>query len=163
MLESLRNNISWRAIGLAGIGGGTAFLLTNLVLTPLMLEVDASLILRYFASLVLGDGVLVEWSNTTLIIGVIVHYVLSMLFAMLIAFVIHRWGLLVGIIGGTIMGLALYGINIYTMTVFFPWFFAINNSVLLISHIVFGAVTGGIYEMFDTYDLPLVANEEAAA
>jgi hypothetical protein len=42
------------------------------------------------------------------------------------------------------------------MTLFFEWFFAINSVVLLLSHVLFGAVAGGVYELFDHYDLPLV-------
>jgi uncharacterized membrane protein YagU involved in acid resistance len=104
-----------------------------------------------------------EGNSTTLIVGIIVHYVLSLLFALLIAIVIHRWGLWVGIIGGAIMGLAIYAIDFYTMTAFFPWFFAINNVILLVGHVVYGAVTGGIYETFDHYDLPLRNTEEVQA
>jgi hypothetical protein len=70
----------------------------------------------------------------------------------LIAVVIHRWGLLVGIIGGGIMGIAIYLLNLYFFTVLFEWFFAINSSVLLLSHILFGATAGGVYELFDQYD-----------
>jgi hypothetical protein len=92
---------------------------------------------------------------SVVVVGVIVHYALSILFALVIALVIHRGGLWFGIIGGAILGLAIYSINLYTMTVFFEWFFAIHNTALLISHIVFGAVAGGVYEMFDHFDLPI--------
>jgi hypothetical protein len=79
---------------------------------------------------------------------------------LVIAIVVHRWGLIVGIVGGAILGLAIYGINLYAMTTFFTWFFALNNRVLLLSHILFGAVAGGVYELFDHYDLPLVTEEK---
>ena len=154
MLQSIQRNISWRAIPLAGLTAGTAFLLTNLTLTLAVLEVGPGLVLRYFAGLVLGSDVLIDPSLSVAIVGVLVHYVLSMLFALVIAIVVHRWGLGVGVVGGAILGLALYGINIYTMTVFFEWFFAINSTVLLLSHVIFGAVAGGVYELFDHYDQP---------
>jgi hypothetical protein len=153
MIEAIQKNVTWRAIPVAGFVAGTAFLLVNILLTPLVLEVDPSLILRYFGALVLGSGVLTESGSGAIVVGVIVHYVLSMIFTLLVTIVIHRWGLLIGIIGGAIMGLALYGINLYTMTVFFEWFFAINSNVLLLSHVVFGAVAGGVYELFDHYDI----------
>ncbi|MEQ8677812.1 MAG: hypothetical protein RLP44_11815 [Aggregatilineales bacterium] len=152
MIGAIQKNVTWRAIPIAGFAAGTAFLLINLILTPLILEVDPTVILRYFGALVLGSDVLTESGNNAILVGVIVHYVLSMLFTLLVTIVIHRWGLLVGIIGGALMGLALYGVNLYTMTVFFEWFFAINSSVLLLSHVIFGAVAGGVYELFDHYD-----------
>jgi hypothetical protein len=150
----MQKNMSWRAVLIAGLAAGTAFLVTNVVLLPLFVNVDPGLSLRYIASLVMGPGVLTQTDNPTLIaiVGTVIHYALSLLFALIVAIVVHRWGLLVGIVGGAVLGLALYGINLYTMTVFFTWFFALNNTVLLISHILFGAVAGGVYELFDHYD-----------
>jgi hypothetical protein len=154
MRKTSYSNLDGRAVLIAGLGGGTLFLLTILLFTPVVLGVDASLVLRYFASLVQGSDVLTDGNSTVLVVGVIVHYVLSVLFALLIAIVIHRWGLLIGILGGALMGLAIYAFNYYTMTLFFPWFFAVNNIVLLVGNMVYGAVTGGIYEVFDHYDVP---------
>jgi uncharacterized membrane protein YagU involved in acid resistance len=145
MLHAIQKNMTWRAVLIAGLVAGTVFLLTNVFLMPLVVEVDPILSLRYFASLPLGRGVLTQTDNTTMIavIGVLIHYVFSLLFALVIAIVVHRWGMIVGIVGGAILGLAIYGINLYAMTVFFTWFFALNNTVLLLSHVLFGAVAGG--------------------
>ena len=163
MWQSIQRNVTWRAIPIAGFVAGTVFLLVNVILTPLLLEVDATLIIRYFASLVLGSSVLTEDSVSTLAVGLVVHYVLSMVFALVIAIVIHRWGFIVGLIGGAILGLAIYGINLYTFTLLFEWFFAMHSNVLLLSHVLFGATAGAIYELFDHYDVPfeLEVNDEA--
>jgi hypothetical protein len=155
MRKTSYSNLDGRAVLIAGLGGGTIFLLTILLFTPTVLGVNASLILRYFASLLMGSEVITDGNSATLLVGVIIHYILSVIFALIIAIVIHRWGLLIGILGGALMGLAIYAINYYTMTVFFPWFFAVNNIVIVVGHMVYGAVTGGIYETFDHYDLPL--------
>jgi hypothetical protein len=154
-MGEMARNITWRAILIAGIAAGTAHLLINVVFTPLVLNVDAMLVLRYFASLLLGDDILMNSNPVLALAGIIVHYLIALLLTGVIAFVVHRWGLLVGVVGGAVLGLAFYGINLYTMTLFFPWFFAINSSVLLVSHVVFGVVAGGVYELFDRYDQPL--------
>jgi hypothetical protein len=154
---SLQAHMSWRAIPIAGLIAGTVHLVLTLALTPVFFNVDATLMLRYFGSLVLGSDVLLQNDAATLIVGVIVHYALSLLFALVIAVVVHRWGLLVGIIGGALLGLAFYGINIYLFTRllgWFDWFYAVATPVLLLSHIAFGAVAGGVYELFDHYDVP---------
>ena len=156
-MNSLLRHVTWRAVLISGLVAGTLFLLTTVILAPAILKVDAALTLRYFAALVLGSKALTQTGSSVLITGIIVHYVLSLVFALIIAVVVHRWGLAVGIIGGAILGVALYGINLYTVTLLFPWFFAINSTVILLSHAIFGAVAGGVYEMFDHYDLPITA------
>ncbi len=155
MLEAIQKNMTWRAVPIAGFVAGTVFLLMNMLLNPIIYDIDGFFILRYFGAIVLGSDVLLDASALELIIGVLVHYVLSIVFTLVITIVIHRWGLMVGIIGGALLGLAIYAINFFTMTVFFEWMFAINGTLLVISHIVFGAVAGGIYESLDTFDLPL--------
>ncbi|GAB5493189.1 MAG: hypothetical protein Phog2KO_34040 [Phototrophicaceae bacterium] len=152
MIEAIQRNVTWRAIPIAGIVGGTVFLLINMIFNPLLYGIDAFFILRYFGSLVLGTDALMDSSPLVLVVGALVHYFLSILFTLFIAILVHRWGLLVGIIGGGLIGLGIYLINFYTMTILFEWMFAINNTLIVISHIAFGAVAGGIYEMMDSYD-----------
>jgi hypothetical protein len=153
LLRSLRKNITWRAIPIAGLAGGTAFLLFDVLLTPLVHKVNGVLVLRYIASLVLGNKAVMDGGAGVVLVGIVVHYVLSLFFALVIAVVVHRWGLRVGIIGGAILGLAFYGINLYTITLLFPWFVAINSLILLLSHVLFGMVAGGVYESLDKYDV----------
>ncbi len=153
MLKSIQKNVTWWAVLLAGIVAGIAFFVANILFSNI---ITPSLLLRYIASLVMGSDVLTNGNSMVLIVGGIVHLVLSLLFALVISIVIHRWGLLVGIIGGGILGLSLYAINLYALTLLFPWFFAINTPSLLISHVIFGAVAGGVYELFDHFDMPLL-------
>jgi hypothetical protein len=154
-MNSILRHVTWRAVLISGLVAGTLFLLADLVFAPIVTNVSAALTLRYFAALVLGSKVLTQTGTSILITGIVVHYVLSLVFALVIALVVHRWGLVVGIIGGAILGVAFYGINLYTVTLLFPWFFAINSTVILLCHAVFGAVAGGVYEMFDHYDMPI--------
>lgn len=161
MLDAIRRNVTWKAIPIAGLAAGTVFLLINMIFNPIVLGIDALFILRYFAALILGADALTDAGELIIVVGILVHYALSLLFAVVIAIIIHRWGLWVGIIGGAILGLSLYAINLYTMTVFFPWFFAINNTILAVSHVLFGAVAGGVYESLDHFDLPLMQEVQA--
>jgi hypothetical protein len=154
-MNSILRHVTWRAVLFAGLVAGTLFLVADLIFAPIVTKVSATLMLRYFAALVLGSKVLVQSGSGIIITGIVVHYVLSLVFALVIALVVHRWGLIVGIVGGAIIGVAIYGINLYTVTLLFPWFFAINSTVILLCHAIFGAVAGGVYEMFDHYDMPL--------
>jgi hypothetical protein len=155
MLQTIQRNVTWRAIPLAGLVAGTVFIVT------LLLEASPALFLRYIASLVLGEAVLTDTSPGVLVVGALVHYALSLLFTLVITIVVHRWGLLVGIVGGGLLGLCIYAINLYTFTLLFPWFFAIDSPILILSHLLFGMTAGGIYELFDHYDVPLFAEDPA--
>jgi hypothetical protein len=65
------------------------------------------------------------------------------------AFIVHRWRMLVSVLGGALFGLALYLINFFTFTTFFPWFYPARNWPFAAVHILFGAVAGGIYELLE--------------
>jgi hypothetical protein len=108
---------------------------------------------RYVAAMVMGEGVLpppATFAVGPVLVAVIIHFILSILFALLLAFIIHRWGLLVGILGGALFGLALYAINYYTFSSFlFPWFYASRTWMDIVAHLLFGAVAGGIYELLE--------------
>ena len=84
-------------------------------------------------------------------VGVLVHMALSLVYALLLAFIIHRWGLIVGILGGALFGLAIYVINYYTFTYLFPWFFPLRSWLVLATHVFFGATAGGIYEALERH------------
>jgi len=163
MLDSIQRNVTWRAIPIAGVVAGTGFLLATLLLTPILLDIKGIVFLRYSAGLLLGSDSVTDTSNSVLVVGLLVHYALSMVAALVIAIVVHRWGLLVGVVGGALLGAAIYAINFFTITTFVEWFYAIHSDAILISHILFGAVAGGVYELFDHYDRPMFPAAEAPA
>lgn len=154
-MDAIQRNVAWKAIPVAAIVAGTVFLAMMMILNPIMYGIDSMFILRYFGSIGMGSDVLVESTTTAMVVGVLVHYLLSLVFTLVISIVVHRWGMIVGIVGGGLLGLAIYAINFYTMTFFFEWMFAIQSVLLVITHIVFGAVAGGVYEALDTYDEPI--------
>jgi hypothetical protein len=160
MWQSIQRNMAWRAIPIAALAAGTVFLIPILIFAPLFMQISPALFLRYMGSLVLGSNTLVDTGVLPIIIGLILHYALALFYTFIIAVVVHRWGLAVGIIGGGLLGLCFYAINLFTMTMIFPWFFAVNGPILLISHVLFGMVAGGVYEALDDYDLPLTTRTQ---
>jgi hypothetical protein len=107
---------------------------------------------RLLATIVLGRAALdgdVTPVATALGVGIAVHLVLGLVFAFVISFTLHRWGFWVGLIGGGLFGLALYAINTYTMSRFFPEFFYYRSWFMVGLHVVFGALCGGIYEALE--------------
>jgi len=147
----MRQVVDWRAAVWAGVISGVVFLVINMLLTKFYVG-SPWVIVRLAASLVMGTRVVpppATFDAAILLAALAVHVPLSILFASIIAAILHRWGLLVGIVGGAIFGLALYAINFYTFSYFFPWFFPMRSWIMAVSHLIFGACAGGIYESLE--------------
>jgi hypothetical protein len=147
-----RQIVDWGAAIRAGFIAGFFFLLANLVFMALSFGANGWVLIRQLASILLGEGILAPpaaFDAVATIVALLVHFALSVGYALLIAYVIHRGGMITGIVGGALLGVAFYAINVYTLTVFYPWLFALRNGVFLASHVLFGALAGGIYEALE--------------
>jgi ABC-type cobalamin transport system permease subunit len=148
----MRQLMDWRAALWAGVIAGVIFLLLNLFLVSGLVGSSPWVLIRLMASALLGPGIQAPpatFDLGALVAALVTHFVLSIGFALLVAFALHRWGLVVGILGGALFGLALYFFNFYTLTYFFPWFFTFRGWPLLLTHVVFGATAGGVYELLE--------------
>lgn len=144
--------VDWRAAFFAGLTAGTVFLLLNLFVVPGQGAAGPWVMLRLFGSMLLGKEVLAPpatFHAGALAAAVATLYVLSFAAAALLAVIIHRYGLWVGILGGALYGLALFAINMYTLTYFFPQFLVLNGMPFLWAHVIFGALAGGVYEALE--------------
>jgi len=74
-----------------------------------------------------------------------VHFPLSILYAVILAWIIHRWATGRAIWVGAAFGLVLYLVNFYGFTAIFPWFAMARNWVSIVSHILFGMVAAWAY------------------
>jgi hypothetical protein len=150
--------VDWSAAVWAGLIAGTVFLFVNLVLGPMAYGGSVWVWIRLLASPILGPDVLAPpatFHGGALAAALVVQYALSMVFTLTIAYILHRWGLWVGVLGGAVLGLAFYLIDIYTFTYFFPWFYALAGWVMALSHVLFGAFAGGVYELLEVEEWEL--------
>jgi len=146
-----RQLVDWRAAVIAGLAAGCVFLALEMILTARAVG-SPWVFVRLVAAIALGRGVLpppATFDGGVLAAALAIHLPLSIAFGCLIAFVIHRGGLAAGIVGGAALGLALYAINFWSLSYFFPWFATMKSGISLISHIAFGAVAGGVYELLE--------------
>ena len=147
----LRQAVDWRAAIWAGLIGGAAFLAAIIVLPWLALG-DRWLGMRIMASVVLGPSAVPPPDAFRIEVGLAalgVCLVLSVVFACVVAFVVHRGGMAAGFVGGALIGLALYAINFYTLSYFAPWLFPLRSWMLLVAHAIYGALVGLTYELLE--------------
>ena len=140
-----------RAATIAGLFAAVLSLMLGMGVLQVLNE-NAFGLPRLLATIVLGRDALdptLTPNSTALLVGGAVHLVLGLVFAFLISFTLHRWGFWVGLIGGGLFGLALYAINTYTMSRFFPEFYHYRSWFMVGLHVVFGALCGGIYESLE--------------
>jgi hypothetical protein len=145
----LRLIMDWRAAVIAGVIAGLLTMLLWIILLALTTGGSLWAPFHHVAAILLGENSLtpsqsIDWQ--IVLTGMVIHMVLAVFYAVILAFIVHRWGLAVGIIGGAIFGLALYAINYYTFTALYPWFYPLRSWIALVGHIFFGAVAGGVYE-----------------
>ena len=148
----VRHVMDWKAAVLAGLIAGAVFLVVLLIAYPLATGGTPWTIFRFIGAMILGEAVLpppTSFDAGIVITAVIVHFTLAVLYTLVLAFIVHRWRLLVSVIGGALFGLALYLINFFTFTFFFAWFYPARAWPFSLVHILFGAVAGGIYELLE--------------
>lgn len=144
--------LNWPAAIGAGIIAGVAFLILEMGL----LATTGGAVWgppRMMAAIVMGEGVLpppATYAPGIVAVGMIVHFVLSIIYAIILAAILQWWPLpiwpAVGL--GAAFGLLIFLVNFYGFTeLAFPWFAMARNWITLVSHIVFGAVLGGSYKL----------------
>lgn len=160
----LRQVMDWRAAVSAGLIAGAIFLVALLIIYPLATGGSPWILLRMIAAIALGQDALTPInapSASIAVVAVLLHFVLSLIYTLIVAFVVHRWGILLAVVVGSLIGLALYLINVFTFTIFFDWFTLARDWPFLVVHILFGAVAGGIYELLekDIYEVEYVGGD----
>ena len=152
--RAMRQIMDWRAAVIAGLLAGVLALALRVLLWVLVTGGSFWAPFYQSAAIFLGPESLAPVDAPQMgvvAVGVLVHMALSLVYALLLAFIIHRWGLIVGILGGALFGLAIYVINYYTFTYLFPWFFPLRSWLVLATHVFFGATAGGIYEALERH------------
>lgn len=147
----MRQLVDWRAALIAGIVSGIVFILVHSALFAIVLRTPF-VPLRIFAAFILGDGALPpppSFEAASAITGLIVMLVVSVLFACLVALILHRWGMLVGVIGGALLGAAFYYLLFYGISLAFPWIYPLRNWMTFVSLAILGATAGGVYEALE--------------
>ncbi len=150
---AVTNRLDSKAAIWAGVISGAVFMMVEMLMVQFVLGQSMWGPPRMIAAIAMGDGVLpppATFDVTILMVAMVVHFVLSIAFALILAPFIHRMGFGAALGVGALYGLALYLINFYGFTVIFPWFAMARNWVSIFAHIVFGFVAAWAYARLRT-------------
>lgn len=155
--------VDWRAVFWAALVAAVVFFLTTSFIVPLIVGGNVWVIVRLLSSILLGPDRLAPpatFDGTALIAGMSIHLLLSFVFTSILAIITHRWGLVTGILLGGLFGWSLYLINIYSLTIFFPWFAVMKHPAFLAAHVLFGMTSGGVYELLEVEPAGPIKNKK---
>lgn len=96
---------------------------------------------RLTAALVMGSGVLPPPSTPqwdVLLVATLIHFTLSIAYALIPAHLAGRLRTGPTLLVGASYGLLIYVVNLYGLTLLFPWFAVARDWVSLVTHLVFG-------------------------
>lgn len=82
-------------------------------------------------------------------VAMLIHMVMSIVLGLILATVLLAFRSSMAWLIGLLFGVALYYINFYGFTAFFPWFAQARGWIPLVSHAVFGLVLALIYRGMD--------------
>lgn len=144
----MRRGIHVKAAVWSGLIAGAAFLMIEMGLLALMGQSPWGPP-RMMAAVVLGQDVLpppATFDMGIVAVAMMVHFPLSIVFGIMFAFVGERLNLLPATVVGGLFGLAIYLVNFYGFTAWFPWFETARGIGSIVGHILYGAVLGFAYK-----------------
>ena len=145
----VESGMDWGAAGWAGLAAGAAFILLQTFSGLVFGEGGSTEAVRRLASVALGESVLSEeqpFTTLTFFAAAIVHIPLSLIYARVLAAIIHKLDMARALGVGALFGAILYFVNYYAVSDFFPWFISARGPEALVSHLVFGLLAAGIYK-----------------
>lgn len=145
---SIRGAPVLRSAVRAGLIAGTVFIALEMILVWLAISLNPVAPPLVIAAIVMGPevlpspGVLPGSDIIAIMAAILVHFVLSVALALIFRFIagalkLQGWTLLAG---GAGFGLLIYAVNVYGLTVVFPWLAMVRNWISIVAHVIFGLV-----------------------
>ncbi len=128
----------------AGLAGGAAFLVLELVLLPPTKHVGVDWFLRLVAALMAGPFTLSAPSTQ---VGAVIapalgmHASLSLAFGWIFCRMEDTLTFWQAIVGSVALGVGIYSFDFHVMTYLFPWFAMARGIATVIAHVAFGLTT----------------------
>jgi len=146
------HSINWSATIWASVIAGLVFAVLEVAMVPLFQGKSPWAPLHMIGAIALGPGAMA--SPDTFDIGIIatavvVHMLLAIVYGIVLAYIIMRFDTPMATIIGALYGLALYVINFYGFTKWFPWFADALDWISIFTHMVQSGLMAYLYKVFD--------------
>ncbi len=131
----------WKAAIWSGIIAGIVMLVLEFILNPLILDNSMWGPIRMMGSILLGKEVLpppATFDAGIFLAALAVHLPLSVVYGMIIGYLIRKISLAAALLVGIVIGYMIYLINFIGLAGLFPWFADARSWVQVIIHILFG-------------------------
>jgi hypothetical protein len=141
-------DIDWAAAGWAGLVAGAVYILVESALISLFSGGPNSDAVRRIAAIALGETTLPPSTPFTALVflsAMAVHLPLSLLYARVLAALVHGFSAPRAAVVGAGFGGLLYAVNFYAFARIFPWFAVARGWMTLSAHVVFGIVAAAAY------------------
>lgn len=140
--------ISFKSAIWSGLIAAIVMLMMEMILMALFTDMPLWAAPRIMAAIVMGKGVLepTTFNFGIVMTGMIVHFILSMIYTIILGFAIQQKRLGTSVAFGMIFGLLLYYINFYGFTALFPWFAMARNWISIVAHLIFGMTAAFAYK-----------------
>jgi uncharacterized membrane protein YagU involved in acid resistance len=149
-----RARVQWASAVIAGLVAGVFYLLWVMILMPTVGDAPSPWApARMIAAIVLGPEVLPPPATfDAAIVGSALglHFVLSIIYGLLLAPVISGMTRLPTLVTGGVFGITIYIVNFYFFTALFPWFVDGRGWIGSVGHVLFGIVLALTYRALTT-------------
>ena len=145
-------SINWSAAIWASIIAGLVFAVLEVAMVPLFQGKSPWAPLHMIGAIAIGPDAMAApdtFDVGIIATAVVVHMILAIIYGILLAFLIARLDLGMAVIVGVVYGLALYAINFYGFTKWFPWFADARDWISIFTHIVQSGLVAYLYKLFD--------------
>lgn len=147
----------WPAAATAGFASGAVLMVLEMFWSALVSASSPWLASHMVAAIVLGPQTLQspDFNLDVVAVALAAHYFLGIVFGLLLAAIMAPLRLDSSValtcLAGVVFGAALYLVNFYAMTRFFPWFIDWRGNAALLAHLIFGVTAALLYSEMNRY------------
>jgi hypothetical protein len=144
-----QDRTDWRASVWAGLIAGAVFMMVEMLMVMLFLGQSPWGPPRMIAAMLMGREVLpppASFSAGVMMVAMAIHFPLSIIYGVVVGWIVHRLRSTSVLLIGTVFGLAIYFVNFHLIApAVFPWFTEAQGWVSIAAHAIYGLVLGASY------------------